>query len=195
MVNLGGLFRLELFLPADYPMGPPKVRFLTKIYHPNIDRFVDVLQFYFFYNHCDFVSQTWPDMLGYIKGKYLKVLCSCLSNHLFNCRINGLQPFRFGQSCSVSRSVIIFISSSAFHFPTLTRASCPHPIPTIPWTIMLPSIGREMKRMLLSKVCNPIASHVSLFLLITKLIICSARMDEKICRLVVVCFWMDPKTC
>lgn len=34
----GGLFRLELFLPSDYPMGPPKVRFLTKIYHPNIDR-------------------------------------------------------------------------------------------------------------------------------------------------------------
>ncbi|RYY87875.1 hypothetical protein EON63_03310 [archaeon] len=35
---IGGLFRLELFLPAEYPMGPPKVRFLTKIYHPNIDR-------------------------------------------------------------------------------------------------------------------------------------------------------------
>jgi ubiquitin-conjugating enzyme E2 N len=34
----GGLFRLELFLPSEYPMGPPKVRFLTKIYHPNIDR-------------------------------------------------------------------------------------------------------------------------------------------------------------
>ena len=34
----GGLFRLELFLPAEYPMGPPKVRFLTKMYHPNIDR-------------------------------------------------------------------------------------------------------------------------------------------------------------
>jgi hypothetical protein len=31
-----GLFSLELFLPEDYPMAPPKVRFLTKIYHPNI---------------------------------------------------------------------------------------------------------------------------------------------------------------
>ena len=31
-----GIFRLELFLPEEYPMAPPKVRFLTKIYHPNI---------------------------------------------------------------------------------------------------------------------------------------------------------------
>lgn len=33
-----GRFKLELFLPEDYPMAPPKVRFLTRIYHPNIDR-------------------------------------------------------------------------------------------------------------------------------------------------------------
>lgn len=34
----GGVFKLELFLPEGYPLEPPKVRFLTKIYHPNIDK-------------------------------------------------------------------------------------------------------------------------------------------------------------
>ena len=34
----GGLFNLELFLPEEYPLVPPKVLFRTKIYHPNIDR-------------------------------------------------------------------------------------------------------------------------------------------------------------
>ena len=36
MDGVGGKFKLELFLPGEYPMAPPKVRFLTKIYHPNI---------------------------------------------------------------------------------------------------------------------------------------------------------------
>lgn len=35
-LSADGVFRLELFLPEEYPMAPPKVRFLTKIYHPNI---------------------------------------------------------------------------------------------------------------------------------------------------------------
>jgi ubiquitin-conjugating enzyme E2 N len=34
----GGTFLLELFLPADYPMAAPKVRFMTKLFHPNIDK-------------------------------------------------------------------------------------------------------------------------------------------------------------
>jgi ubiquitin-conjugating enzyme E2 N len=36
---IGGKFKLELFLPEEYPMSPPKVRFLTKIYHPNIGKY------------------------------------------------------------------------------------------------------------------------------------------------------------
>ncbi|KAL6655777.1 hypothetical protein ACP70R_006603 [Stipagrostis hirtigluma subsp. patula] len=39
----GGVFKLELFLPEEYPMAPPKVRFLTKIYHPNIDKYIQAL--------------------------------------------------------------------------------------------------------------------------------------------------------
>ena len=34
----GGTFELELYLPEEYPMSAPKVRFMTKIYHPNIDK-------------------------------------------------------------------------------------------------------------------------------------------------------------
>ena len=34
----GGIFYVEIFLSKQYPMKPPKVRFLTPMFHPNIDR-------------------------------------------------------------------------------------------------------------------------------------------------------------
>ncbi len=34
----GGIFHLEMYLPEEYPMVPPKLLFRTKIYHPNIDK-------------------------------------------------------------------------------------------------------------------------------------------------------------
>lgn len=32
----GGTFRIDINIPTDYPFGPPKMKFITKVWHPNV---------------------------------------------------------------------------------------------------------------------------------------------------------------
>eukprot|EP01147_Barroeca_monosierra_P008561 gene8561-1000_t len=38
----GGVFRVRLSLPADFPAAPPRGHFLTKIFHPNVAESGDI---------------------------------------------------------------------------------------------------------------------------------------------------------
>ncbi|CAJ0924433.1 unnamed protein product [Ranitomeya imitator] len=38
----GGVFKAHLTFPRDYPLRPPKMKFITEIWHPNVDKNGDV---------------------------------------------------------------------------------------------------------------------------------------------------------
>ena len=75
----GGVFKIELELPVDYPMHPPAVRFVTPICHPNIERLGGKVCF-------DFLQKEWSPAYT------IRAICRIVSSLLADPNFDALHP-------------------------------------------------------------------------------------------------------
>ena len=66
----GGIFYLDIHFPTDYPFKPPKINFITKIYHPNIAATGEIC--------LDIIKDKWSPALNL--SKVLLSICSLLND-------------------------------------------------------------------------------------------------------------------
>ena len=66
----GAIFYLDIKIPDGYPFKPPKIKFKTPIFHPNINGFGDIC--------LDTITTNWSPTMTI--GKVLLSICSLLTD-------------------------------------------------------------------------------------------------------------------